>query len=90
MTVMEAGARWMNVLAHTTPFDTKYYLLALVKVVVDGGLFPSYARTDEERAFFLSNNVTTAANPLFRADLAGYNTGNELLGLTFALSYLLL
>ncbi len=79
--MIEKGARWINVLARSTPISTKFYALILVKRIIDDGLFPSYAQTEDERAFFLTNNMTTTAYPLFRADLPGYNSGNELLGL---------
>ena len=79
--MIEKGARWINVLARSTPISTKFYALILVRRIIDDGLLPSYAHTDDERAFFVTNNVTTAAYPLFRADLLGYNSGNELLGL---------
>ena len=79
--MIEKGARWINVLARSTPVSTKFYLRHFVKQIIDDGLFPSCARTTEERAFFVTNNVTTAAYPLFRADLSGYNSGSELLGL---------
>ena len=79
--MIEKGARWINVLARSTPISTKFYALILVRRIIDDGLLPSYAHTDDERAFFVTNKVTTAAYPLFRADLLGYNSGNELLGL---------
>ena len=71
----------MSVLSRTTPFDTKFYLLALVKAVVSANQLGLYAQGAAEVAFLASNNLTTAQNPLFRAQAEGYDTGNRLLGL---------
>ena len=81
MTVIESGVRWVHLTASASNLDPKFYLLALVRAVVDGGSLPSFAVTPAEIGFFVTNNVTTLAAPTFVVPDDGYNSGNLLLGL---------
>ena len=84
MTVIESGPRWVHLIASAANLDPKFYLLALVRAVVDGGSLTTFAATSEEISFFATNNVTTVAAPTFVTPDDGYNAGNLLLGLCFA------
>ena len=61
--------------------NPKYYLLALVRAVVDAGQLPTFAHTNQERLFFNNLSISTLVAPTFGIDGQGYNTGNYLLGL---------
>jgi len=78
--VIESGERWWHVKALTSDLDPKYYMLALVRAVVDDGRLPVFARTAEEMALFATSNVTTLAAPRYIVCNAGYNSGNLLIG----------
>ena len=78
--MIEGGERWWHVKALTSDLDPKYYLVALVRAVVDGGRLPLFARTAEEMALFATNNVTTLMAPTFVVGDTGYNGGNLLIG----------
>ena len=80
ISVIESGERWWHVKALTSDLDPKYYMLALVRAVVDGGRLPLFARTAEEMALFATNNVTTLMAPTFVVGDTGYNGGNLLIG----------
>ena len=79
--MIESGERWWHVKALTSDLDPKYYLVALVRAVVDGGRLPTYARTAEEMTLLATSNVTTLAAPRYIVCSAGgYNSGNLLIG----------
>ena len=78
--MIESGERWWHVKALTSDLDPEYYLVALVRAVVDGGRLSLFARTAEEMALFATSNVTTLVAPSFVIGDAGYNSGNLLIG----------
>ena len=78
--MIESGERWWHVKASSSDVDPKYYILTLVRAVVDDGRLPVFARTAEEMALFATSNVTTLIAPTFVVGDAGYNSGNLLIG----------
>ena len=80
ISVIESGERWWHVKALTSDLDPKYYMLALVRAVVDGGRLPTYARTAEEMALFATSNVSVLFPPESSVADQGYNSGNLLIG----------
>ncbi len=80
VSVIESGERWGHVKAVSSDLDPKYYMLALVRAVVDAGRLPTFAVNAAEMALFASNNVTTLVPPMFVVGEDGYNSGNWLIG----------
>ncbi len=80
--VLERGERWWNVEATSTDLDPRYYMLALVRAIVDGGRLGAFAETIEEQALFAENSIKTLATPVFTIPDSGYNSGNLLLGMS--------
>jgi hypothetical protein len=80
--VLEYGERWWNIKTVTEEVDPKYYMLAMVRAVVDGGRLREFAKTIEEQALFAENSIVTLTPPVFVIPENGYNSGNLLLGLS--------
>jgi hypothetical protein len=78
--VIESGERWWHVKTASSDLDPKYYMLALVRAVVDSGRLPTFAQNADEMALFATNNVTTLVAPTFVIGDDGYNSGNLLIG----------
>lgn len=81
ISVIEAGARWMNVKTISAGVDANAYLLDPVHSVVDGHRLALFAVSADEKLFFANNNVSTVYSPLLVPEDSGYNSGNLLLGL---------
>ena len=79
--VIENGQGWTHVSCIGSQILTTSYMSVDLQNLLVGGQLPSFALTDEEVAFFRVNNVTSLAFPTFGVSSAGYQSGNELLGL---------
>jgi hypothetical protein len=78
--VIESGDRWWHVKTVSSDLDPKYYMLAIVRAVIDAGRLPTFAVNADEMALFATNNVTTLVAPTFVIGNDGYNSGNLLIG----------
>ena len=82
MKVIEGGAGWLNVEVTMPGMDSNAYILGPVRAIVDGGKLALYTSSEAEVQFLAKNNVSTVYSPLLEPGGDGYNSGNNLLGMT--------
>ena len=82
MKVIEGGVGWLNVEVAMPGMDSNAYILGPVRAIVDGGKLALYTSSEAEVQFLAKNNVSTVYSPLLEPETNGYNSGNQLLGMT--------
>jgi len=85
--VIEHGLGWINIYVVAENVDPVFYLLAVLRSIVDGGHLSSFAESNLEKIFFMSNNVTMLSNATFGISGTGYNSGSYLIGLCWFSNY---
>ena len=82
MKVIEDGAGWLNVEVAMPGMDSNAYILGPARAIVDGGKLGLYTSSEAEVQFLAKNNVRTVYSPLLEPGGDGYNSGNNLLGIS--------
>ena len=82
MKVIEGGVGWLNVEVTMPGMDSNAYILGPVRAIVDGGKLALYTSSEAEAHFLAKNNVSTVYSPLLEPGSDGYNSGNNLIGLS--------
>ena len=62
--------------------DSNEYIMGPVRAIVDGGKLGLYTSSEAEEQFLAKNNVSTVYLPLLKPGSDGYNSGNNLIGLS--------
>ena len=84
-TMVESGAGWMSVQTVATNVPPNVLYLTPVVNIVHQGQLPLHASGSAETAFFASNNVSLSNTPFLIAEARGYNSGNQLSGMSLSL-----
>ena len=82
--LIETGSGWMHVTAHIFGIDPHTYLIGQVRAVVDARQLAQFANGTQEVTFVTQNRISTLAPAIYTADPSGYNSGNLLIGMTYA------
>ena len=84
-TVIEGGLGWTNIVVSMPNFVPSSSPAYRTGRVISGNQLPSYAANANELAFLQAYNFSTLYTPLLLPDVDGFNSGNYLICLTFAL-----
>ena len=81
MNVIESGTGWINAYVVAENLDPAFYLISVIRALVEEGNLPSFAQSTTEKEFFARNNVSMLSNATFGVGATGYNNASHLIGL---------